>query len=65
MADTLSDLESDWLTLRDMYAASPQLGNLRQAVEAGKAFVDALRREGQDVPEKVADDLSLLEHLAD
>ena len=60
----LRDLESNWLSLRDMYASSPQLGNLRQVVDAGKAYVAALRQAGEAVPEKVADSLALLEDLA-
>lgn len=60
----LHELESDWLSLREMYAASPQLGSLRQAVEAGEAYVAALRQAGQPVPPKVADGLALLTDLA-
>lgn len=61
--EDLRELESEWLTSRDMYAESPQLGSLRMAIEAGETYVAALRREGQEVPEKVQDDLALLKDL--
>ena len=60
----LHDLESEWLSLRDMYVNSPHLGTLRQAVAAGEAYVAALRESGQPVPAKLADSLALLEDLA-
>lgn len=60
---TLRELESEWLSLRDMYAGNPQLGNLRQVIEAGEAYVQALHRAGQAVPAKVSDSLALFEDL--